>query len=270
MLHQTQDMIQLAFSMTDAVERFRKRARQFFYQVMLSGHACAKCGGQLVMVREGHCRCQACGDELDPTIVFQRCSGCGGMLTLAIRRYCCRQCGADIQSRFLFDGLVFDAEYFRQKMAESRERKWEQRERVRQMLAGSRSGWIDVPPADPRAIPGLVDALNQLSQGSVVNLHPAVMSGFNLKRYQSHVQAHIGSLPVSLRQIPPLSEDARKDLIWRFIAILFLDHAGLIEIWQDGPDIMVMQRETDTEGQGVPQPATAADGIEGHVGRVEA
>jgi hypothetical protein len=35
----------------------------------------------------------------------------------------------------LFDGLVFDTDYFRQKMVESRQRKREQRERVRQMLA---------------------------------------------------------------------------------------------------------------------------------------
>ena len=51
MLHQTQDMIQLAFSMADAVERFRDRARQFFYQVMLSRHACPKCDGRLIMAK---------------------------------------------------------------------------------------------------------------------------------------------------------------------------------------------------------------------------
>ena len=77
MLQQTQNMIQLAFSMADAVERFRDRARQFFYQVMLSGHACLKCGGRLVMIREGQCRCQACENDMDPTIVFQRAGAPG-------------------------------------------------------------------------------------------------------------------------------------------------------------------------------------------------
>jgi len=47
MLRQTQDMIQLAFSMADAVERLCNRARQFFYHVMLSGHTYPKCGGRL-------------------------------------------------------------------------------------------------------------------------------------------------------------------------------------------------------------------------------
>ena len=154
-------------------------------------------------------------------------------------------------SRFLFDGLAFDAEYFRHKMAESRQRKHELRERVRDMLSASRSGWAEVPPVSADELSGLMDALNQLSQESKVDSHPAVMPRFDLKRYQSHVQAHIGLIPVSLRQIPPLSEDARKDLIWRFIAILFLDHAGIVEIWQNGREIMVMQREVDAERQRV-------------------
>lgn len=176
-----------------------------------------------------------------------------------------RTCGADIPSRFLFDGLAFDAEYFRHRMAESRQRKRELRERVQEMLATSRSGWADVPPVSACEMSGLMDALNQLSRKSEVQLHPAVMSGFNLKRYQSHVQAHIGLLPVSLRQIPPLSEDARKDLIGRFIAILFLDHAGIVKIWQDGLEIMVMQREADRKRQDVPGDVEAADRVSGAV-----
>jgi hypothetical protein len=39
--------------------------------------------------------------------------------------------------------LVFDADYFRQKMVESRQRKTEQRKRVRQMLTESR--FADLP-----------------------------------------------------------------------------------------------------------------------------
>jgi hypothetical protein len=47
-------------------------------------------------------------------------------------------------------------------------------------------------------------------------------SGFNLKRYESHVQAHIQPVAVDWEQIPPLSKDARIDRVWRFIAIIFL------------------------------------------------
>ena len=258
-------IIEYAFALTEAVERLRERVRLYFYQVMLSSHGCPRCGGPLRMIREVTCECEHCGQQFDPTITLQRCSTCGGKVSLAVKRYCCTGCGANVTSQFLFDGLVFDAGYFRHKMAESRQRKRELRERVRDMLAGSRSGWVEVPPVSADELSGLMNALNQLSQGSEVHPHHAVMSGFDLKRYQSHVQAHIRRLPVSLRQIPPLSEDARKDLIWRFIAILFLDHAGIIEIWQDGHDIMVMKCEVDTERQGVPEPVAAADGIEGFV-----
>lgn len=217
------------------------------------------------MTGESRCRCETCGREIDPTVTFQRCADCGGRPSIAVRRYRCRACGADVPSRFLFDGLAFDAEYFRHKMAESRQRRRELRERVRDMLAASRSGWVKVPPVSAGDLSGLMDALNQLSQESETHPHPAVMAGFDLKRYQSHVQAHIGLLPVSLRRIPPLSEDARKDLIGRFIAILFLDHAGIVEIWQDGQEIMVMQRETDRKGQDLSGDIKALDGSQGTV-----
>ena len=49
------------------------------------------------------------------------------------------------------------------------------------------------------------------------------------------MSAYISQGPLSLEDIPPLSEDARNDRIWRFIALIFLAHAGVIDIWQDGP-----------------------------------
>ena len=138
----------LAFEMTEAVEAFRGKARRFFYSVMLIGHRCPKCHGSLTMVSEGKCRCVSCGKEFDPTVTFQRCSQCGGVPVLRVRRYQCRDCGSDIISKFLFDGLVLDPDYFRQRMAESRKRRKEQRERVRQMLSESRSGDLPLDQAD--------------------------------------------------------------------------------------------------------------------------
>jgi len=79
-------------------------------------------------------------------------------------------------------------------------------------------------------------------------------------------RAHIERFPVSLDDLPPLIENRRLDRIWRFIAIIFLAHAGLAEVWQDGKDIMVMQREIDREGQDVSGELEEADGVEGFVG----
>ena len=203
------------------------------------------------MVREGKAGCEACGRELDPTLVFQACSACGGRLALRIRRYRCRQCGADVPSRFLFDCCVFDSEYFRLRVAESRQRKAELRERVREMLAASRSRDLVLTPADLAAVPGLIDALN----GLVGGLEPVPLwlprDGFDLARYKRHLQAHIGPIAIRFDDLPRLSEDSGQDRIWRFVALVFLDQAGLLELRQEGQCIWVMKRETDREGQGV-------------------
>ena len=246
------DIIGLAFKLAEAVSRLLAHARRFFYEVVLSSYACPRCGGKMAMLRDGRCRCMACGLDLDPTVAFQRCSACGGVPVLRISRYRCRACGADVQSRFLFDGLVFDAEYFRQKMAESRHRKCDKREQVRKMLAESRSGSVSPPPADLEAIPGLLDALNGLTVGVDVAAWLPPCKGFDLNRYQRHVQGYLSEVELGFDDIPPLDQDARLDRIWRFIAIIFLAHAGQVIIEQEGQRILVRQNEANREGQGIP------------------
>ena len=256
----------LAFEIAEAVQAFMGKARRFFYGVMLIGHRCQRCNGLLTMVSEGKCRCVSCGREFDPTIAFQRCRVCGGVPVLRVRRYQCKDCGGDIESRFLFDGLAFDAEYFRQRMAESRERKQEQRKRVRQMLAESRSGDLPLEQADLSGAPGLLEALNALTVSLDDGLALEYRTQFDLNRYESHIQAHLRDYPVSLAQISPLHDGTRKDLIWRFIAVIFLAHAGVVDIWQDGQEIMVMRHEADRKGCNISGESEAADRVEGLVG----
>jgi len=264
------DIIKLAFDMTAAVKIFVDKVRRFYYWVMLSGYRCVKCGGSLAMVAEGRCKCTCCGDELDPTVTFQKCPVCGGAPVLRVSRYKCRNCSGVITSRFLFDGLVFDRNYFRRKMSESRQRKKEQHERVRQMLAESRSAALSFPEADLDAVPGLVDALNGLTSGLDTAIAVESHDEFDLKRYEAHIEAHIQDFPVNLSDIPPLSEDARKDVIWRFIAAVFLAHSGVVDIWQDEQDIMVIKHEANPEGCGVLGESEEADRIEGSLGGIEA
>ncbi|MBN2560206.1 MAG: hypothetical protein JXQ75_04685 [Phycisphaerae bacterium] len=263
-------IIERALGLIQAVSRYAERARLFFYTVVLAEYRCPACGGRLAMRCEGLCSCTSCGREFDPTIAFQACSACGGQPRLQVRRYVCARCGTEVASRFLFDGLVFDASYFRQRMAEFRQRRRDLRERVRTMLADSRSDVVHPPAADLGSVPGLLTALDALT-----SMHDATSTldsrqRFDLARYEKHVQAHLGALPVSMGEIPPLSEDVRMDRIGRFIAIIFLAHAGLIDIWQAGPEIMVMKRETDREGQELPGEPPEADGIEGPLGGAEA
>jgi len=266
----TMNIITLAFDMADAVGLFVQKAKSFFYNVMLFGYRCPKCNNSLTMVAEGMCKCNLCELEFDPTVQFQRCSNCGAKAVLKVRRYSCKNCGSDIRSKFLFDGLVFEKEYFKAKMAESRKHKKEQHKRVKEMLAKSRSNALPLQAVDFSAVPDLVDALNSLTAGIDTNFEIETNSKFDLNRYQSHIQAHIQDFPVNLLDIPPLNESARKDVIWRFIAVIFLAHTGIVDIWQEDSNIMVIKHEANREGQRVFGELEETNGIERFVGRVEA
>ena len=264
------NIVKQAFCLLEAVTGFAGRARKLYYAVMLLGHVCPACTGKLSMVSEGRCKCQSCGRQFDPTIAFQRCTSCGGLPELRVRRYRCTDCGTDIVSRFLFDGLVLDPGYFRQKMIESRQRRMQQQERVRKMLAECRSGALSLPAAELSSIPGLTDALNSLVIGAGEGCSWKPDEAFDMKRYESHIQAHVQDFPISLDELPHLEDNPRKDRIWRFVAIIFLAHFGLIDIWQEGQEIMVMKHETDGEGQDIPGDLEGADGLEGSLGGIEA
>jgi len=255
------DIITLAFDMAAAVEKFLIKAKRFYYLVMLFGYRCPKCKGSLMMVAEGKCRCRSCKYEFDPTIEFQRCLACGGIPILRVRRYQCKKCGGDITSKFLFDGIVFDAEYYRRKMAESRQRKKEQRQRVQQMLAECRSEPLALKAPDLNSVPGLIEALNGLTAGLDASAAPELKDKFDLGRYQEHIRSHLETEPIDLRQIPPLAEDQRLDLIWKFIAAIFLDHAGLVDIYQQDDTIWVMKYDYH-KGQDIPGEAEEIDGVE--------
>ena len=253
------------------MQKFFGKARRFYYLVMLFGHRCPKCNSALTMVAEGMCKCNSCDHEFDPTFAFQKFSKCGDIPVLRVRRYYCKGCSSEVASKFLFDTLPFEREYFKAKMAESRRRKKDQLERVRKMLADSRSADLPLQAVDLNDMPGLVEALNSLTAG-LVDTGFAVQTHdeFDLGRYERHIQAHIEDFPVNLLDIPPLVENARKDVIWRFIAVIFLAHTGIVDIWQEDNDIMVIKHETDTEGQGVFGEPEEANRIERPLGRVEA
>ena len=235
------NIITVAFDMYATVERFVTKAQRFYYLVMLFGCRCPKCEASLSMVAEGVCRCSSCGYEFDPTVEFQRCSTCGGIPVLRVRRYQCRKCGSDIISTFLFKGVVFNAGYFRQRMAESRQRKKEQKQRVQEMLTQCRSEPLTLDAPDLNSVPGLIDALNSLTTGIEVSIPTELKGKFDLNRYQIHIKSYLDAGPVNLREIQPLTEDLRLDLIWRFIAAIFLDHAGMINVYQQGQSIWVMK-----------------------------
>jgi len=148
--------------------------------------------------------------------------------------------------------LVFDTEYFRKKMAESRQRKQERSEKFKWKITETRSPAIEAAPMDFEAVPGFIEALDGLTaKGNTFSI-PGVRQGFDLNRYQKHIQAYLGDFEVGFEDIPPLEENPKKDRIWRFIAMIFMAHAGVLEIDQEGRDIMVSQVEVNGKRCGIP------------------
>jgi hypothetical protein len=241
-------MIAIGGAVLALVASYKSAARRYFYQVMLSGYDCPRCGAGLEMLAESRCRCRACAFCFDPTIAFQRCPACDGQPRLRVRHYECRHCHGEIVSRFLFDGMVFDAAYFRRKMAESRQRRRLRHEELRQILTENRSPTLLPGAADLTGMAGLLAALNNLTGSALAAYLPTVQQRFDLKRYETHVQAHLGPDPVSLDEIPPLTENPRLDRVGRFVAIIFLAHDGFLHVWQEQTTIWVKAREAHAEG----------------------
>lgn len=240
-----QEFVNLAFRLSDTVKAFAGRAKELFYAVMLMGYECPRCSGNLSMTGESRCRCSGCGHVLDPTTTFQRCPGCGGRVVLHVCRYRCRRCGDDVPSRFVFDGKLFDAEYFRAKMAESRQRRTQRRQQAARRTIENRSAALEPQELDLSSVPGLLDALNGLTGGIETLAWRPQTGGFDLSRYQKHLQAYIGPEEQPFDDLPALEKDRRLDRIWRFVTIIFMAHFGLIDIAQEEQTILVKQHETD-------------------------
>jgi hypothetical protein len=153
-------------------------------------------------------------------------------------------------------------------MAESRQRKQEQKRRVQQMLTECRSEPLTFKTPDLNSVPDLIDALNGLTAGLDASVALELRDKFDLIRYQEHIISHLGNEAINLSQIPPLTEDHRLDLIWKFIAAIFLDHAGSVNIYQQDEFIWVMKYDY-REGQGISDEAEENDGFERPEGTAE-
>ena len=92
---------------------------------------------------------------------------------------------------------------------------------------------------------------------------------FDLNRYQSHIRSCLEAGPRALRQIPPLIDNLRLDLIWRFVAVIFLEQARSVNIRQQGQTIWVMKFD-ERERQNIPGGTEEVDGLEGPMGGAQA
>ena len=219
------------------VSALRDRAGSLFHAVMLSQRECVSCGACVLdMVRDGWCRCRACGEEFDPTLQFQCCPDCDAALVLKRSHYWCPECRHPVRSRFRFDEAVFDPGYFREMMRESRERKREEIERIREMLATSRSTtyFPEEPPVpdDPEGMEMTLSRFLALSIDTGT-ADAFEMPLFDIELYRRHIQELVPGCVVDFEGVSALLDDVRLDRVLRFIAVVFMDHAGELRIEQE-------------------------------------
>ena len=202
------------------VAHFKGKVKEFYFLVLLGNHECPKCGGGLVMVGPSQCGC-ACGNFFDPTLAFQRSLCCGANLVRKTFHYICSSCHETVPSRFLFDERLFNKDYFKEMMQESRARAKRKREEVRLLLAGSRSDPLSFME-DPclESIPGLTEALNDFIGTEITGGYKfGPKSMFRMDDYRNHILSFLGLGSRLFSDISPLIDDSRRDRIWRFVTI---------------------------------------------------
>lgn len=228
----------------DMVSSFKKNARKYYFEVILSVFQCPACGGQLHMTGNSECSC-SCGNVFDPTLAFQKSACCSTGLVRKTFHYACSQCHQSVPSRFIFDERVFDKAYFREMMRESRDRKKKKREEIRQLLAESRSDSLSLTEKpDLDSIPGLIEDLNEFIQNAADKSNQysfKVDQPFDMDKYREHILSMLGWDSMLFSNIDPIVEDDRKDRAWRFITLIFMEHEHKVEIKQHGDDLSVQR-----------------------------
>ena len=233
----------------ERIADYRDRARALFHAVVLLPFACPECQGGLAMTAPSRTKCNACGHELDPTIAFQRSSCCESPLRWARHHYVCSSCHTVVPSRFLFVERVFDTAYFRERMAESRERKRRRREEMKRLLAWEHAGnWLPEMLPGPDALNGLFSELDTLSgrglPGAEVRL---AADPFSLEHYCAVICHSLTHGARRFDALPALNADLRLDRTRRFMALVFMEHFRQVKLRQTDADILVIPYGTDYE-----------------------
>lgn len=228
-------------TLSAAVHHLVSLARELFYDLALLSQDCLRCGAShLTMVGEGRYRCVSCGQGGDPTAAFQRCPSCGGRPRLRFRRYYCERCGIAIDSRFLFDATLYNPDYFRRKMAESRQRQRQERR--------DRRGWRPPPsarmplgPIDLAAAPGLAREVDALIRPLSKPDRPPP-DVFDLHQYKSRVLRRLAPddrQTVHCLAGHPDTATRRREVARTFVACIYLWSENRLHMSRAGDDLWV-------------------------------
>ena len=235
------------------VNAYKERVRDFYFQVLLSQHACPTCGDALHMTGISECSCRS-GHIFDPTVAFQPSPCCQARLIRKTIHYACSRCHKTVPSRFLFDERVFDAEYFREMMREHRDQIKSRREEIGRLLAESRSGTL-LLMEEPRldALPDFLQDLDGFILGNPIQICGNAFepkSDYNLAAYRAHILSLLDHHTLRFSDISPLTGDDRRDRVRRFITLVFMDNDREINLQQHGDDLLIRRYNNDAHAEG--------------------
>jgi len=227
------------------VKAFKERSKLYYFDVLFTKYRCPVCNRRFQISDSSQAKC-ICGNSFDPTIEFQRSVCCNANLTRQIFHYVCSNCGKYVKSIFLFDERLFDINYFREMMARSRERKRRRAEMLNRVIRERSHELILFGDFKPEFLDGLSEDLNDL-----INTNSAMISEeintetdeFDMLRYWHHILLGLHD-EILFSRILPISKNSRKDRIWRFITLIFMEHEQKIWLTQYDNDILVEKYET--------------------------
>jgi DNA-directed RNA polymerase subunit RPC12/RpoP len=235
-----------------AINEFRKRARTYYFDVVLSLYRCPNCGSRFQLNKHAQAAC-TCGWLADPTIEFQFSDCCRSKLLRKRLHYICSKCRKIVPSIFLFDERLYDREYFVEKMRMLRERRcWERFEKAQMLLIGRSNSLSLTDEVALDAISNLCEDLNQLlgyPKGQETYDREDRTQSFN--QYRDHI---LGLLTdeILFSSISPIESDDRADRVYRFITLIFMEHEREVNLFPYGNDILVRKNETVRKRQRVP------------------
>lgn len=234
----------------DALDTFRGHARNFYYKVLFAYYRCPQCDGHLIAAQASEGLCTSCGYRLDPTLHFQASPCCHASLVRRRLHYACRQCGDIVPSRFHFDERIFDAAYFRERVAASREKRRRAIEIMQKQLMAARTPSLNLTNLPELGeVDGLTAALDALMLRPCLDEHelgPGTEC-FQMNEYRTLVLARVQECILHFDAIPNICPDHRTDRARRFTALVFMEHEHEVALEQRGEDILVRTHAANTE-----------------------
>jgi hypothetical protein len=125
-------------------------------------------------------------------------------------------------------------------MQEVRIRERRKREELKLLMAGSRSDTL-ILTEEPvlESIEGLTEALDSFI-GIKIDLYEISQNScFNMDSYRGHILSTLGLGARLFSDIPHFIEDSKKDKIWRFVTLIFMQQNREVALTQYGSDILV-------------------------------